>query len=215
MQPTMITTVTTPAQSYDLTSLAILKDELDITTGQFDDRLQRYLTNASAAAAQYCNRVFPVETIKDLFWVQRDRWPRIIPGGVQALQLSRWPIVAVSSVTENAIALVEDVDFRTDARNGRLIRIDQNGYPKVWPVYPIEVDYSAGFGTVPSDVQDAVIRMVRARWNAKDRDPSLMSENIPGVREARWWIATGVQAGNMTPDMIDLLDNYRVPVVTA
>jgi hypothetical protein len=55
--------------------------------------------------------------------------------------------------------------------------------------------------------------MVRNRFRAKGRDSYLMSENIPGVRDARWWIATGNEAGNIPPDIADLIDSYRVPVI--
>ena len=213
MGPNVISTVTTAASSYDLTTLAIVKDELSITNTDSDATLQRYLTNASAAAAQYCNRVFPVEAIKDLFWAQRDRFPRIIPGGMPALKLSRYPITTVDAVIEFGVTLVEDTDFKTDAANGELIRLDVNGYPRLWPIYPIEVDYHAGYSTIPSDVQDAVVRMVKSRWLARGRDPNLKARTIPGVIEQQWWIASGTEQGNMTPDVTDLLDNYRTPVI--
>src|SRR5581483_4195480 len=103
--------------SYDLTTLAIVKDELGITGTKSDATLKRYLSSASASAAQYCNRVFPVETIKDQIWAQRDRYPRIVPGGIPALKLSRFPIVTVASVTEDGTALVQDTDFIIDADN--------------------------------------------------------------------------------------------------
>lgn len=212
MGPNLITTVTQSAPSYDLTTLAIVKDELSVTVGKSDAILQRYITSASAAASQYCNRIFQVETIQDQIWAQRDRWPRIVPGGLQVLKLSRWPVVSIISVTENGIALVDGTDFTTDAKNGELIRLDENGYPRLWPVYPIVVVYTAGFSSIPIDVQDAVLRMVKSRWQAKDRDPYLKEQNIPGVIEQQWWVASPGETGNMTPDVTDILDNYRVPV---
>jgi hypothetical protein len=212
MGPTLITTVVTAAASYDLTTLAIVKDELSITNKTSDAILQRYLTSSSAAAAQYCNRVFPAETITDEFWAQTDRWPRIVPGHFQTLQLSRWPVVSVSSVTENGNALVEDTDFRINAKNGQLVRLTVDGYPRPWPAWPLAVTYQGGFATIPVDVADAVIRMVKARWDGRGRDPFLMERNIPGVIEQRWWVSSG-PTGNMPPDVTDLLDNYRVPVI--
>lgn len=215
MQAELISTVTSAAGSYDLTTLAVIKDELNITNGASDTKLQRYLTSASAAAAQFCNRVFQAETITDEFWAQRDRWPRLIPGGMSSLQLSRWPIVSVTSVTENGTVLVDGTDFRADKANGQLIRMDINGYPRLWPVYPISVVYVGGFSTIPADVEDAVIRMVRQRWSAKDRDPLAKQISIPGVLEQQFWVATGTDAGNMPPDVADILSNYRLPVFSA
>ena len=212
MQREIIVTVTTAATNYDLATLAEIRDELDITNGAQDARLQRYLTSASAAISQYCNRVFPAETMTEQFWAQRDRWPRLVKGGFPSLQLSRWPIQSVTSVTENGTALVEDTDFTVDAANGQLVRLDINLYPRPWPIFPIVVVYVGGFDTIPADVADAAVRMVKARYFSRDRDPMLRSENIEGVYSAQYWIAMGSQAGNMPPDIADILDNYRVPI---
>lgn len=206
----LISTVVMPAQNYDLTTLAIVKEEVGVTDGASNGILQRYLSSASAAVAQYCNRMFTAETIKDEFFVQRDCWPHGID--VERLQLSRWPVSSITSITENDVALVENTDFRIDAANGQLIRLDDGGYPRIWPVYPISVVYVGGFSKIPLDVADAVIRMVKARWNARGRDPYLRQESVAGVYEAQYWIATGSDAGNMPPDVVDILDNYRVPV---
>ncbi|MCS3690943.1 phage head-tail connector protein [Bradyrhizobium elkanii] len=213
MQAEVISVVTTPASSYDLASLSDVKDELGVKDNSSNALLQRYLTSASAAVAQYCNRVFPAETMTETFWASRDRgWRKVLPS-VQDLQLSRWPVQSVTSVTENGNALVEDIDFKVNAENGQLVRLNTNGYPRMWPVYPIVVVYTGGFATIPADVEDAVIRMVTKRYVSKGRDPSLKQESIPGVREVQYWIATGADSGNMTPDITDILDNYRTPAI--
>jgi hypothetical protein len=206
-----ILTVTSAASSYDLTTRANVKAELNITDGASDTILDLYISGASQAAAQFCNRTFPVETVSQQFLPGPH--DRFVCNGVTPLQLSRWPLITVSSVTENSVALVVDVDYLVDAKNGQLTRIDSsNGFPRVWPNLPIVVAYSAGYATIPADLEDAIIRMVTKRWSAKGRDAALISENIPGVRDARWWIATGNEAGNLSPDIADLLDQYRVPV---
>jgi hypothetical protein len=215
MQAEFISTVTTAAASYDLVTLDVVKDELGISDNSKNTTLQRYITAASAMVAQYCNRVFPVETLTDEIWAARDPWPRIINGGLPSLQLSRWPLVSVTSVTENGVALVQDTDFAVAAAAGQLIRLDVNGYPRKWPIYPLVVVYRAGFDPIPVDVEDAVCRMVTRRYASKGRDPNLKQQNIPGVLEQSWWIATGSDSGNMSPDISDILDNYRVPVLTA
>lgn len=209
-----ITTVVSAASSYDLTTLAVVKDELSISDGSKDSVLKRYITSASAAAAQYCNRVFPVETVKDEFLPDRDnRWRSRLTGGVDLLQLTRWPIVNVASVTENGTSLVVDVDFSVDYANGQLIRLDVNLLPRKWHIFPIAVQYIGGFSSVPSDLSDAVIRMVTKRFAARGRDPTLKERDIPGVLTESFWISTGDDAANMTPDIADILDNYRTPLV--
>lgn len=209
----VITTVVTATNSYDLTTLAVVKDELSITSGSNDASLKRYISAASAAAAQYCNRVFQAETVKDEFWPDRDPFQFQLPNRQSVIQLSRWPVVSVTSVTENGNVLVDGVGYRVDAENGALVRLGCDGYPTKWCAWPIAVQYVGGFASIPGDVADAVIRMVTKRYAAKGRDSTLKAENIPGVIDRQFWIATGEDAANMTPDVADVLDNYRVPVL--
>lgn len=206
-----ILTVTIAAKTYDLTDLADVKDELGITTGGSDTVLGRYISSASLAAMQYCNRTFAVETLSEQFFA--DHPNRMVRGGVKILQLTRWPLVAKSTVvTEDSIVLVEGTDYLVDNANGQLTRLDASGLAVYWHPLPLTVAYSAGYASIPLDVADAIIRMVTRRFSAKGRDPNLKQQSIPGVLEQSWWIATGTETGNMSPDITDVLDNYRVPV---
>ncbi|MGJ4888949.1 head-tail connector protein [Bradyrhizobium sp. HKCCYLRH3099] len=209
----IITTVVTPAESYDLTTLEVVKQELDVTDGARDELLKRYIGSASGAAAQYCNRKFQQETIRDEVWPEQDPHPWVLNGSFDVLQLSRWPVVSVSSVTENGTALVEGTDFRVDAAAGRLLRLDAAGNAARWNAWPKVVEYVTGFAEIPGEVEDAVIRLVSSRWAAKGRDRLLRQEDIPGVISRTWWVATSGESGNMPPDVTDLLDNYRVSVI--
>lgn len=212
MQTRVVTTVIEAADSYDLTTLDIVKDELSITNGRSDATLKRYLSWASAALSQECNRVFATETVQDQIWPARNLRP--LASGLEVLQLSRWPIIDVVSVTEDSCTLTEDTDFAADPINGHLLRLDTiSGLLRHWNSLPKIVQFEAGFEEIPGDLQDAVTRMVRNRYRSKGRDSFLMSETIPGVRDARWWIATGNEAGNVPPDIADLIGSYRVPVI--
>ncbi len=199
-----IVTVTDAASSYDLTTLANAKAELGITDSASDVALRRYISSASVAAANYCDRVFVVETVSEQF-IPPQCYPYY---SGEILQLARFPIIAVTSVTEDDTVLVEDTDFSVDYKTGRLVRLASDGVSiSVWPIVSITVVYSAGYTTTPADLEDAVIRMVTQRYSAKGRDSSLRSEEIPGVRSATYWIATGAEAGNITPDVADVLNN--------
>lgn len=211
----VITTVTSAATSYDLTTLANVKDELTIATGDTtkDATLGRYISSASAAIAQYCNRVFPVETVKDEFWPDRETYAFQLSPALASLQLSRWPAITVTTLTENGNTLTDAVDYRVDKDNGSLVRLDGLAYPTAWSAWPIAATYSAGYAVIPLDVADAAIRMVKARYLAKGRDPYLKQESIPGVRDYTLWVPSGAEAGNMTPDIEDILANYRMPVL--
>lgn len=209
----IISTVVTAASSQQLASLADVKAELGITDAAQDALLTRYIDLCSSAAAQFCDRVFPKETVKDEIWPDGELHAYQVAPGIASLQLSRWPVVTVTAITENGNVLADGYDYRFDAANGLAYRLNEHGYPKDWPASPLSVVYQAGYDPVPADVQDAVIRMVKARHIARGRDPFLRSESIPGVRDATWWIPTGADAGNMPPDVADILSNYRMPVV--
>jgi hypothetical protein len=226
MELVTVTTVVTAAtaafqgqQPYDLVGLRTIKAELEYVDSDKDELLKRWITQASAAAARFCNRVFPIETVQDQIFPPRDYFPvPVVIGGVMPLQLSRWPVSESPTVTENGITLVEDTDFIVKYDVGQLLRLDVNGWPKRWPALPTVVQYPAGYKpTDPdfADVADAVIRMVKARFFAQLRDPALRSENITGAYEATYWFASGPGAaiGNLTPDVQALLEKYRVPVV--
>jgi hypothetical protein len=205
-----IPTVTTAATSYDLTTLANVKVELNLTNGAADAILRRYISSASLAAIQYCNRVFVAETLSEQFFPNHPN--RMVRGGVKPLQLARYPLISVASVTEDSALLVQDTDFVIDVPNAQLTRLDQSGIDVFWHPLPLTVVYTAGFETIPPDVEDAVIRMVTRRFAAKGRDPNLKQLSVPGVIEQQWWIATGTETGNMSPDITDVLDNYRAIV---
>jgi hypothetical protein len=94
----VVTTVLLPPESYLLTTLAMVKLELqiDAVDTSKDAILAQYLAEASDDVHLYCNRTFPQETVQDRIFPQRDAYPYQVPGGVPAMQLSRWPIVAKS-----------------------------------------------------------------------------------------------------------------------
>ena len=93
-------TATPPAGPYDLTTLADVKLELDIAAADTskDAWISAATTRLSAVAANYCNRVFAVEALQDLIYIQQDPYPWQVPGGVYPLQLSRWPMVNAAVV---------------------------------------------------------------------------------------------------------------------
>ena len=67
---------------------------------------------------------------------------------------------------------------------------------------------------VPADLVDITLRLVTGRYKAKDRDPSLIQMDTPGVGTQRFWFggAPG-QTGPFPPDITGALDPYCMPVV--
>lgn len=201
-----ILTVTSAASSYDLTTLANVKSELN-NPSVGDDVLRRYITSASIAAAHYCNRVFAVETVSERF-LAGHHYCKNGP-----LQLRRFPLITVSSVTEDDELLVVEDDYVVDSSNGQLTRMSSD-FTSRWSGLETTAVYSSGYATTPADLEDAVIRMVTQRYTSKGRDATVKQESIPGVIEKTYWVATGAEAGNITPDVQDILEKYRSPNVS-
>lgn len=211
MSVRIVTTVTTPATNYDLVSLAVVREELGVSGNGSDTQIARYISAASAAVVNYCNRVFTKETLTDIFNLSRARlqW-----GSEDLLQTSRYPVISVASVVEDSTTLVAGTDYEIDVRTGQLLRLGANsGQVTFWGISPVTIVYDGGYNPIPLDLQDAVTRMIRSRWFAKSRDPMVREINVPGVLEQQFWVPTGTDAGNMTPDVTDILDNYRAVTI--
>lgn len=221
----IITTVLTPAASYDLTDLATVKDELSLPTADTskDCFLSRGITQVSAAIARYCNRVFPAETVSDLIYLRgRPFSPHyaVTPLGQPApLQLTRWPVVSMTSVIETAAdgtttTLLEDTDYQLDPATGWLFRLDcTSGMLRNWFTASVTAQYEAGYAAIPDDVVDACLRLVTLRFKARGRDPSLMEQTTQELGTQRFWVGPAPgQNGAMPPEIEALVDRYRVPV---
>ena len=220
------TTVLTAAANYDLTTLANIKDDLAIpaTDTSSDATLARFITEQSQLVAQYCNRVFPIEAVQDTIFLDRDPYPYQVTGMQPELQLSRWPVVAVTSVVDQVTLAVSNVltvgvDFVANLAIGCLTKIDPNtGAPTGWSADQYTVQYQAGLftpGTTnpPADLEMAVLRLITARFKARGRDPFLRSQGEPGVGQEQYWIgALPGQSGPFPPDIAAVLEKYRVPV---
>jgi hypothetical protein len=218
----VVTTLIIPAPSYDLVDLATVHDELSIKTSDIskDAFLSRAITQISTAMAGHCNRVFPQETLQDAIYPARDAYPYQLPGGIRRLQLSRWPIVSVSSVTKTEFPgdiyiLAEGTDFLIEAEVGQLTRLAQyTGYPADW--YPVvtTVIYTAGYAIIPDDLQDAALRLITTRFFNRGRDPTMKSQTQPGLGDQTYWVGSipGVR-GAFPEDIMAMLDRYRVPVI--
>lgn len=219
-----LTTVNTPAASRLLTTLANVKAVLGITDGAQDTYLNLIIPQASAACENYCNRVFAQETLTDAFRLQYPWFPGFPDAHVAPLQLTRWPLVSVTSVIETdgqgvATTLTAGTDYESDMDAGQVFRLDTYGNPRNFATYRVAIQYVAGYAlpgdvspTMPADIEQAAIEMVKAMWAARKRDPNLRSETIPELISNTYQTVAPTSSG--LPLIVEsLLDNYRVPVV--
>lgn len=196
--------VTGAAGSYDLTTLAVVKAELSISGTTEDTAIATWITQASQAAAEYCNRVFPSETVAETFreresFVKHDR-----------IVLARFPVSAVASVVEDSTALVVGTDYEIDKDRGFLYRLSA-GVNVDWSFTSLVVTYTAGYATLPVLLGRAAISLVKLLRANATRDPSLRSENILSGLYSYTLFNPGSDfaAGGMPADITAQLDFYR------
>lgn len=217
MRYSVITTVTSPAGSFNLTDLATVKDELSIPTGDTanDATLTRMLGETSASIANYCNRVLVSQTYQDAFRSSRFfRWSA--NGGHQPLIAGNAPIVSITSVVEDGATLVAGTDYETDLLPGLLYRLDGNGSRCGWRGAIITVIYVAGYSPIPADLVGAALRWVTMMWTARGRDPMLKRREQRGGQvdmSEDFWVGGPPMSGSVPMEIVGILDNFRVPMI--
>jgi hypothetical protein len=194
-------TITTPAQSFDLTVLDTVRAELRITDRAEDENLARWIRQASGVVAEYCNRVFARETVSETFRLATRE---------SDLLLSRYPVVSIASVVENGETLTA-TDCEVKCENGVLTRLRDDS-PTCWPPGKIVVTYTAGYvllTDLPYGIERAAILLVNQYRYAAERDPQLRSESTEGAGSSSYF--DGLEAGGMSPEVRGLLAEHRKP----
>jgi hypothetical protein len=127
--------------------------------------------------------------------------------GLQVVQLLPGP--------NNPQTLVCGKDFTVDAERGWLIRLNAfTGVAVLWETVPLTVIYQAGFDDIPPDLVEGCLRWLTARFRAKGRDPMLVEDSQPGLGTSRYWVgSTPGSSGGIPPEIAEIVDNYRVPVI--
>lgn len=209
-----VLTINTPATTYDLTTLATVKAELGLTTTAEDVNLATWITQASAACAAYCNRVFGLETVTEVFRnkflypFRNDNYRNIV-----SVMLTRTPLVSMLTLTQDGVVLVQDVDFQLDKEEGLIYRLDPSDDSLTnWYFQKLTANYTGAYalvGSLPHNIERACITQVQAIRASASRDPSVRSENIPGVLSTTYWTAQPGDNGALEPAVTALLDPYR------
>jgi len=196
--------IPTPLAS-DLTTLANVQAWLNVQPGPGDAILQRLLSAASVFAQTWMNRKIPVAQYTE----------RYSGSGSNTLALANYPIQSVESVTIRDWAVQPSPDgirsgFVHDDQFLYLIGMPGpangpfNGAPNVFPKFPpraIGITYTAGYETVPPDIEQAVLELIALKW--ADRSHFGQSSKSVGG-EVVSYITADMPRGAAT-----LLGNYK------
>lgn len=192
-------TVLTTASGYDLTTLEVVKEELELENAESDSWLLRQIAVQSKRAAAYLGRTLAREIVQETLKV-RERQKLIL--------LRRWPLVEVTGLTINGDALVEGTDYCVDSEFGSLEKL--GSWNAHWPTGTAIVSYSAGYllpddpeCNLPEQIQDAVVKLVVGAYATRGRDPTLRSE------EARDLGSQEFRASAMPQEVKEMLNPFR------
>jgi hypothetical protein len=205
-----VLTVTTPATSARLTTLARLKQELDISGSAHDVLLAAKLDEASSDIEAALGYRLARESVIETFWPV---------GGDMALEylmLDRTPVASIDSVTRDAAAVDASL-WRVDPDTGQIYAVDASGYPCGWLIrQSLAIAYTGGWilpgetgRNLPAGIEGAAIELVADYWAATGRDPSVRSETIPGVISTDYWVGAIGEEGELPPRVQMKLAPFR------
>jgi uncharacterized phiE125 gp8 family phage protein len=145
----------------DLTTVANVKQWLNVTSNTDDSLLQRLLSAESANIQNYLNRQFAVTAYTDTINGQN----------TLAVHTVNYPIVSVASVTIDGQLIPQSTDptvpgWVFDLYSVRLVPWQYrftNGQQN------ISIQYTAGYASVPLDLEQACIELVALRYRERSR----------------------------------------------
>jgi len=201
-----ILTVTSAADSHDLTMLATVKGELGIASSVQgnDGQITAWIHQASGIIASECNRVFARETVSEQFRPNRS---------MDVLSLTRYPVSSISSINENDEALAA-TDYEVDKESGLLYRMS-NDNRTCWQYGKIVVVYIGGYDIpveLPQPIERACILLVKQMRSSATRDPMLKSQEVPGVLSQAFWVGD-IGNNSLPPEVSSLIAPYRNIVI--
>lgn len=132
--------------AYALTTLNNVKEYLDLSTAVAKDNLLiRLINTASAAIERGCNRKFLSREYTDEV--------HFLDNYTRRLMVDNFPITAIDSITDDDVALT--ADELADCQNRTsFIYLDTERAGE------IKVTYTAGYATIPDDLEQACIMLV-------------------------------------------------------
>lgn len=217
-----ILTVTDAAASVELATLDAVKTEIGISGTGSDTQLSGLLTDSSRIIASYCRRTFGKETVSQTFrqtraWMTNAVYP-------EELRLSRFPLVSVTSVTEDSNDPLLSTDYEADFTKGILYRLDVNDARARWTASKIVIPYVAGYRLpndqaaagvedLPDDIQRACVMLVKLLWFGRKRDPLLKDEEVAGIGRSTYFVRGEQDKSLMPLEITSLLDPYRAEFV--
>ncbi len=190
-------TVTSQADSYDLTTLETAKLELGISPSDStqDEKIVLLIHQVSSAISTLCDRVFAQEEVREVFRlnsgsVGRFRsWARH-EESIEGLILRRRPISSITTLTEDEV-VVDSSEYECDLGTGILYRLTDSDFRMTWLANKITVDYVSGFvllSGLPFDIEKACLIWLKSLYaNMQRRDLNVKVEDVPDLMRREYF----------------------------
>lgn len=156
--------------AVDLTTTANVKDYLGINVAAQDDLIARLITTASEWLERFCGRSFH----------EAERTETYDGTGTTELYLTNWPVDSIDTLS------VSEIEH--DGEDYKL-------YPDIGKVYlssgfgtgrrTVEVTYTAGYATIPGDLEQLCIEMVAEMLGQTQTNHALRREVLDGASYER------------------------------
>jgi hypothetical protein len=209
--------VTTPATDLTLLAIGELRAAVGVTDQTRDVELKILGKRVSDRITQACRvkadgatpPTLRKESLSETFRMPaRYDYHRHQP---QELILARFPIVTVTSVTEDGTALTAS-DYKLLGKSGMLLRLSSDGHSRPWCGSITTIAYDAGWATVPESLKMAAEQLARAYWFQNSRDPALRQISVPGVIEKQFWVGASGDP-DIPQNVMDMLSPYMNPAI--
>lgn len=217
-------TVITAATNRDLTTLANLKADLDITGTAEDLYLQRAIKNITSRVCSYLNVPFAQDGTRTFGWEELNekfvRSPWLRADRCEEMVLARKPVTDIVSVTVAGV-LLDSSGYEFDGPAGILRRVWTPTYGGIsaLPSDRTVVQFKAGWKlpgddspTIPDDIEAAVIEIIKGTRAARTRDPLVKTQWVTNIERLDFWVGSvagnGENTSGLPPDLTGLLDPY-------
>ena len=194
--------------SYALTSLANLKEHLDIVDNESDTLLTNIINRSTDIIEKYCNgRRFKQTTYTN---------EEYDGTGTNYINLKHYPVTTLSTYEKN-YGTVGDTDW--DGLEGDFIKLISDSTQGPGQVFyqggflrgirNYRFTYIAGYSTIPNDLDEACLELSAYLYNNR-KSSGLKSETLGEYSYTR-----DDSIGNVIKDLgLDLvLDQYRQPII--
>lgn len=201
--PTLI--VANPAADRRLITVDAAKTSLGISGDAHDAWLLAEILTASDAVADACGIAGDSDGDAPATFLEEEAVVTFaageLPHGVRPLRLPwRYPArvkaVSVGGVTA-ALA-----GYRAEPKGAMLYRLNAGGGAVTWDRAELAVTIRSGWplNRMHTAVADAVTRLVRLRWESKDRDLAVKAEETASAWRKEYWVGSMGKGGSALPD---------------